>query len=485
MKGLKFNRGLNRRNIMIAAIILILIIAVSFTVLLIQEHWQMKPTLEEVLDEKLTAYETDLKDSLVSMETNADVTEYLLNWAKNKDITAEADTAGNVIYTLEADEPFADTQPAALFVSFDASDMGSFTEEIAVALTAAKNAQNNGPFHVIFLAEENRTMSGIQSFDMNQFPENTAVFCLDTGDDSRISTSTGGYKHIHISSKLSESEPSYNKAYKVTLKNCPKKWINEEYDGTLNPLKNLGSVLANFKSTSLLFELAEFSGGSDRDYSPSSASMTIVINDSDTAKFERKMNSSIEKFMEKYGEDYPDLQFTYETVALPASVITNEDTDNLVGLMYTIFNGVYHRNEEGTITTMTNIGRLSTDENQLNIDVAIMGYNSEMLQEVCDTYETICGLCDVNFEMKAEYPLYDGSQLPQTEELLNAFEKAYGEFTGERTLDVENTAVLTECTFIHTERPELPLLFFSITSKTKHEIVGSLVTWLDQSAEEN
>ena len=55
-------------------------------VLFLHEEEAAEPSLEEVLEEKLTAYETDLRDSLGSMDTNTDVAGYLLSWAKNKEI---------------------------------------------------------------------------------------------------------------------------------------------------------------------------------------------------------------------------------------------------------------------------------------------------------------------------------------------------------------------------------------------------------------
>ncbi len=475
----------NRKHIAIAAITLLVLLGFAIAgFLLTQDNEPAEPSLDVVLKEKLTAYETDLRDSLGSMETNDDVAEYLLSWAKNKKITAVKDSAGNVIYTVKAAEHAEDVQPVTLLAGFDASNMEAYIEEMAVALTVAKNVQNNSPLNVIFLAEKTGDKAGIQQLNMNQLADNTAVFCLGTTPSGRISTVTGGFEHIAISKKLTKVEPTYNKAFKITLKNCPEQLITGKYDASLNPIKTLGSVLANLKSTSLLFELSSFSGGSDKYLSPADATMTVVINDSDTAKFERKLNSSIEKIQEKYGEDYPELEYIYEEVDLPSKVIAKDDTDNLVSLMYTSFNGVYNRNEEGTITALTNIGRLSTKDSRLTIDVAVMCSDEDMMQEISDAYETICGLCDVTYKVKTSYPVYNGSQMAQTEELLASFEEAFFSFTNDDALVKEDTAVLTNCTFIHEEKKDLPLLFCGVTPKTKHEIAGALITWLDQGEQE-
>ena len=471
-----------RTAAVIAVIFITVLLAATAFYLINREKPQDEPSLEEVLKEKLTAYETDLRDSLCSINSTDDAAEYLLTWAKNKQITAARDTSGNVIYTVPASQNMEDAEPAAILCSFDASNMDSHVEELAAALTIAKNAVNHGRLKVIFLAWEEGRPTGVQNLNPSLFEEGTEIICLGSAASESVSLITGGYEHIHISKKLEKTEPSYNKAYRITIKNLPSDTIYGQYNAAVNPVKILGSVLANFKSTTLLFELASFSGGSDVNFTPSSASMKVVINDSDTEKFEKKLNNSINKLYEKYKEQYPSLEYTYEETDLPSKVIAEEDTDNLISLMYTSFNGVYNRNNEGTITALTNIGKLSTKDSHLSIDVAVMCSDPSMLQEISETYQTICGLCDVTFTVSETYPVYDGST--SSLELLTAFEDSYLKFTGDGNMVKENTAVLTNCTFIHEADASLPILFCSVTEKSKHKLTGSVLEWLDNTTKD-
>jgi hypothetical protein len=208
--------------------------------------------------------------------------------------------------------------------------------------------------------------------------------------------------------------------------------------------------------------------------------MTVVINESDTAKFEKKMNNSIEKFYEKYREDYPEIEYTYEETDLPSKVIEGDDTDNLVSLMYTAFNGVYNRDDEGTVIALTNIGRISTKDGRLKIDTAVMCCDDLIMDEISEVYETICGLCDMKFEIRENIPIYNGSENELTAELVETFRHAFEDFT-EKSMVEENTAILTSSTALHERNPEIPMIFCGITSKSKQNITGSIITWLDQS----
>ena len=62
------------------------------------------PTLTEVVESRVAAYRTDLRDSYASMTDQESVAEYLNNWAENKGIKSKIDDHNNVIYSLPASD---------------------------------------------------------------------------------------------------------------------------------------------------------------------------------------------------------------------------------------------------------------------------------------------------------------------------------------------------------------------------------------------
>ena len=79
----------NKKTVIAAAAILVIIILAVGGFFLFGLNREEEPSLDEIIEDKLTAYETDLLDSLESMETNEDVAAYLTNWGKNKKIDTE------------------------------------------------------------------------------------------------------------------------------------------------------------------------------------------------------------------------------------------------------------------------------------------------------------------------------------------------------------------------------------------------------------
>lgn len=478
------NMSINRKRLFIflgiamAAIACVVIVILLFT----SSDAPEEPSLDEVLEEKLIAYETDLLDSLGSLDTNEDVANYLINWAKNKEIPATADENGNVIFTINPAGGYDEALPAAVVCSFDAKNMDCYAQQIAVAMCVAKNAQNHGKLSIIFLAETNGDNAGAASLDQGHFTDDTQVFYLGAAASSKISTTTGGYRHYTVSHKLRYQKPAYDTAFRIKIENCPVQLLNDSIDQTPNPIKTLGDVLANFKSTSLLFELSEISGGTDENLTAKEAEMTIVISDSDVEKFETKMDGFIEKFYDKYLEDYPDVTYTYEEVKLPAKVFNGEDIDNLVSFLYTAFDGVYYKNDDGNVVAITNIGKITSKNKKLKIDIAAASYSETHLEEISESYETICGLSDLTYKCEEEYPVFS-SEITAAD-FLTVFEEAFKEFSGDSSINLEGTAEFTPCTILQQKNPSLPILYCAITEKTKHKFSGAIVTYLDQSTEE-
>ena len=468
----------NRKILITAAAVIIIVVCAVGGIFLFGSEREDEPSLDEIISDKLSAYETDLLDSLESLETNADVASYLVNWGKNKKINTSLDISGNVIYTIKAAEGHEDVPPCVIICGYDAANMSDYTESMAVALTAAKNSQQNCSYKVIFCPESNGEKTGTEKLSSSHFTDDTRVFYLGKSGSAKVSQITGGYEQYELYEELQYTEPSYDKAYKIRIKNVPSEVIGSRLNSKPNAIKILGNLLANFKSTSMLFEISSFYGGEDADMIPSSAVINLVINSSDTSKFESKMNNAIEKFMDKYSEDYPEIEYTYEETDMPSRVFTKDETDNLVSLMYTALNGVYNKDDDGNVVAITNMGKISSKDGMLRIKVAAMSCSTEYMDEISDSYRTISGLCNVKYKCTEKYDVYNGEGKPENDELLTAFESAFKEYTGDSEMKVEDVVEFTPLTILSGKNEKMAMLFMGVTEKTKEKYAGTLVTFL-------
>lgn len=464
----------NKKKIYIGIGIVLLAAIIICSLILVRANRSDEPTLEEIVSDKLSAYQTDLADSLSTLTSNEKVADYLLNWASNKNIKATKDGSDNVIFYLKASsKDYKKNAPTVIACEYDSANLEEYLEPLATALTVAKNSQNHGTFKIIFLPRENGDMKGAESLSSEYLTKDTQLFMLGASSSSKVSAITGGYKQFEVKDSLKTTTPSHDKAYKITIKHVPAR----DAGYAINPIKTLGNLLANFKSTSLLFELSSFNGGKDADSMPSRASVTIVINSSDEEKFISKMDRAIEKFSDKYIGDYPEIEYTYKEVDVPDSVFTKTETENIVSLMYTALNGVYYKDDDGNVEAITNIGKISTKNDSLSILVSAMSSSDELLDEIRDAYKTIAGLCNVKSRTVMSYKVYDGGD--NTASLLEQFESSFIAFTGDSEMIVEPAVETTPCSVFNENNPSLAMLYCGITEKSKEKFAGSLISFLD------
>ena len=468
----------NKKIIFLAGLLLVLLAAlIIFGMQLLQNRQEPEPSLEEIVTGKLNAYQTDLTDSMDSMQTNRDVAQYLLAWGKNKGISCSMDSQDNVAFTLQAtSEKMKDRNPVIFLCEYDVSDLNASLEPIASALTIAKNTAEHGKVRIVFAPSEGIGSSGISALPASWFTDRTEVFCLGKSAASKISAQTGGYLKFRLSEQLHAQKPSYDKAYRIYISGLPAESPANPSGNIVNPIKQLGSVLANFKSTSLLFELANFHGGKSADLTPSGASMTVVINRADDAKFIKKMDNALEKFYNKYADQYPDAVYTYEEIPLPKRVFAKEDAENIVSLMYTAFNGIYYKDDDGNVIALTNIGRISTKEQNLKVEVSVMSCAQDYLDEITEAYRTICGLCNIHFSVRDSFPVYEGGTGAKA--LRGAFGEAFYAYSGDSNMKINPSAEFTPCSLLAEINGNMPILFCSVTDKTKEKLTGAFITYL-------
>lgn len=456
----------------IALIVLIAVLLYSFFF-----AGDREPSLGEIVENRVVAYETDFLDSTVQMTSQSTVTKYLVNWAENKGINVKKDKNNNIIYSFDATEGLEDREPVVILCGYDYSCIQSYKNSIVCSLTVAKNDKPHGEYKIIFVSEENGDSSAVDKLSSDYFTENTQVIYLGNDTTSKIANATGAVSEYEFTRDISMVEPSYDKAFKVTISGMPAEKITEKTASYPNPIKQLGNLLATFKSKSVLFELADFNGGSlESAATVTEASMTIVVNEDSKTKVMTRLDNAIESFNDKYSDKYPQATYTYEEVEMPARVFTTDDTESLVSLLYTAPNGKYdNEDESSTDAAFTSIRFISSENQKIKIKF-MAGSNSEaLLNEITEAYQTICSLTDINYAQTLTKPSYNVNK--QGQDLAIKFTESYKKFKT-TDLPVEGIPEYSMCSLVSQKYPELPLIAAYVTNKTADNFAGGLIVHL-------
>ena len=125
----------------VAIIAIIIIVLLLFTFFFAGDK---EPSLDEIIENRVIAYETDFLDSTSQMTNQSTVTKYLVNWAENKGIEVKKDKNSNIIYSFSATEGLEDRNPVVILCGYDYSCIQSYKNSIVCALTVAKNDKPHG-----------------------------------------------------------------------------------------------------------------------------------------------------------------------------------------------------------------------------------------------------------------------------------------------------------------------------------------------------
>ncbi len=473
-----------KRKTIIAAIIIIAVAAIGCAAFYFinKGNTNKPPSLKETVETRISAYETDLRDSLASMTDQVSVAEYLSNWGKNKGLDVKTDKSNNVIFSVNATEGMESNAPAVIICGYDYASMSSYIDRIVSALVIAKNDRPHGAYKVIFTSEENGGLTGAENLSAKYFEDGSEIFFMGGSSTSRVSTVTGGYEEYLLSKPLSYKTPTYSSAYKITISGIPTEKLSTDTASAPNPVKILGNQLANLKSGSIWFELADFAGGSDAQLLPSSASATITVSPDISEKLEAKLDKAIEKFYDKYGDDYPQAQYTYEVVQTPSHVIDSAHADAVVSLMYTAMSGVHYKDDNGDIASLTNIGYVSTADKKFNMSVAAYSWDPALLAEVSEAYQTTCGLSGFEWSVVSQYAPFTIDESNQPFEV--KFREAYSEYQSIKLKSI-NMPELTPCGILKGKNENTHIIALGITSRTKDNFAGGIITYMMTPQENN
>jgi len=329
---------------LIALIIAACLIGISVFVLSTWDR-EEEVDLSAKVEQKISAYRTDLEDSASTLTSTKAIKKYLSNWAESKGIDYSTDENDNVIMKIKASSAYKNTPPTVVLCSYDAKHLDYCIDPMSVALYVAKNHEDTGKLTVIFTNDQAHTFTGMETLDKKYFPDDANVFCLNGGSKNMWSTATAGCSTYAFTSQVEHTETEGNKAYKISIQNLPGGIPDLKIGSYPNPIKELGDLLAYFKTNSLIYELAEIQGGTSGSLYPNSASVIIVIDENDQEKFDKRITTAIENFNGKYGKYYPNAAYSYEEVSLPEEVLSSEDMNQFVSLLYTLIDGVYERDE--------------------------------------------------------------------------------------------------------------------------------------------
>ena len=95
--------------------------------------------------------------------------------------------------------------------------------------------------------------------------------------------------------------------------------------------------------------------------------------------------------------------YTMTETTMPSQVMSNQSSDNMISLMYTLKTGVYLQDENsGEIISASDITSISTSGSRFKAVVSARSLDKDTLKEMSGVFRTTSGLCDINYKDDGE-----------------------------------------------------------------------------------
>ena len=427
------------------------------------------------------------------------IQQFLLDWAKERNIEARLDNAGNIlmykpaspgmedrkVVTLQGhidmvpqktpDSPHNfETDPIETWIDGDWVRARNTTlgadDGMAIATIMAifeDDTLCHGPLEAFMTSDEETTMYGVEHME-DGLLKGDILLNLDNETHGELMVGSAGGINLTAELEFKPVAPDADdKAVRISLHGLrgghSGLQINE---GRANANKNLARVvadaIANFEA-----RLAEWKGGNMRNAIPREAEAVLTLPAENVAALKETVETEWQRdLFEEYGIVEPNLKIEVTEVPLPATLVPEEIQDNLVDSLLACHNGVlrFIPHLPTIVETSSNLAIVEIVDGHAFFKVLVRSSRDSMRQNCVDTLEACFSMAGMKVETDGAYPAWQPS--PQSE-IVELMAEVYQDLFGEPA-KVQVVHAGLECSVILSHCPNMDVVSFGPTLESPH-----------------
>lgn len=358
--------------------------------------------------DSLEAFHDLLTESLLpETETTTDETEItfkqfssvLSSWADGNNIDVQESNDNYIVLSKGSSGEIKNVESFTFHSAIDLSSISAVKTSLsnsAIIMAILNDASNHGDLNAIFTMVKDGQPVGSESL-ASEYLECDNFIDIAYDKNTTLYNTFAAISDMTATKELTITQPQYTKAFEIKFEGKQNQSAYKNRGHYPNPIKTIGDLLASSQTSTILFELTSFNGGTNSDQIPSEATANIVLHENDVESFTKKFDNSYKKVAEMYEDVDEEFTYTLTPVDLPEEVICKEDTEKIVSLMYTMINGTYSRNESDETQAVSNMGIVSTTDGMFKMDINAKSLSDEIMTELETVIKTICGLSNIDY----------------------------------------------------------------------------------------
>lgn len=417
------------------------------------------------------------------------ISDYLVQFAKDHNLEWQQDEMFNVIMIKEASEGYEDVEPVILqghmdmvavkepgcdidlekdplrlrvegdYISADGTTLGG-DDGIAVAYALAilaDDSMKHPRLEVIITTEEEVGMEGATALDPS-ICKGRKLLNIDSEEEGILLTSCAGGCRAHTEVPVEREDVSgvlYEIHFAKMLGGHSGTEIDKEHG---NAIKFIGRALKMLRQD-VDFVIYQLAGGDKDNAIACDSYAQIVINDADSNKLEDTFKQIQKVFQSEYATKEPDMEISLEKKEEGTyKALTKKDSAKIADYLFVMPNGIQNMSVDikGLVETSLNVGIMRLLDDKLTTDSAIRSSITSAKQALKEQVATICGLFGGEISYHGEYP---GWQFNTDSEMRHSMIQLYEEMFGQ-TPKVEALHAGLECGIMCEKLPGLDCVSF-------------------------
>ncbi|MBU5590408.1 aminoacyl-histidine dipeptidase [Clostridium sp. MSJ-4] len=327
----------------------------------------------------------------------------------------------------------------------------------ALALLDSKDIPHP-PLEVLITTEEETGMGGAFNLEAENI-KGRILINIDSEEEGKLLVScAGGLRNKIILPICWEEENENRDFYVIRIRGLKGGHSGMEIDkGRANSNKLMGRILVDILKH-IDFRLVSLTGGSKNNAIPREMDAKIAIKAKDYEKLKSLTEKINEVFKNEYKVSDPEVKIIVENIEGNNKIFSKESTEKAVKLLYMIPNGIQSMSMEikDLVQSSTNLGVVSTTEKGVVFDSAVRSSIGSLKEDILTQSQIISELLGATIETTSSYPEW---QYDADSNIRKIFQKVYKDLYGK---DAEVIAIHAgvECGLFKEKFGEIDMISF-------------------------
>lgn len=423
------------------------------------------------------------------------ISDYLLAFAKERNLEASCDELYNVIIRKPATAGYEDRPAVILQGHTDmvcekgAGSTHDFSKDpihhivdgewlhadnttlgadnlIAVAMSLAildSNDIPHGPLECLFTSNEETGMDGamiVKGEDLH----GQYLINLDTEEEGEFIVSCAGGCRMDLYLPVERVAPTFNSALHISIDGLLGGHSGIEiHKQRANAIQVLARAL---QSVTIPFEIAQFEGGTKHNAIPRNAEATILVDSAQVKAVEEAIEASIALIHKEYVPQDPDLSVSFRAVDMPKDVYSAAVAKQLLSFLFLAPHGVFGMSQSlpDLVETSNNLAIVTEQDGKLYILVSVRSSSATLLAFLRDKIALLATSLGLQADIQGSYPAWEYERGSHLEEQAVAL---YRELTGKEP-NVTAIHAGLECGLLKSKLPNTQFISFGPNIEKAH-----------------